>query len=130
MKPPAFDQAAFQATMARLGSNADQGKPVPGFDPVLHRDVIADSIKGRKIVDYKIALESMGFRFIPPDKLTRYPSGEPHTEGEWRNPRLRMAFTEHEVLAWFASSEEFVTWVQRAVLKKQMRRSGLVMPPR
>lgn len=129
MKRPAFDAAEFQATLARLKAGTDYGSDKNRvFDPVLHRDVIAESVKGRKIENYKVALEAMGFRYIPPTHLPPYPNGSMHTEGEWRCSRYRMAFTDNEVLAWFASPEELVKWVQRAVLKKQMQRAGLVMP--
>jgi hypothetical protein len=113
-----------------MAEGLDHGmtKIMPGFDPALHAEVMAESIRGRKIEDYRVALESFGFGYVPANRLLPYVSGQLHSEGEWRSPSLRMALAESEVLAWFSSPEDFVKWLQRTLMQRRMKRSGLVMP--
>lgn len=115
MVKPGFDGAEFRATLERMTSGTDHGISVtqPSFDPALHRDVTADAVAGRKIDDFKQALEALGFLFWPANKLLPYADGTPHAEGEWRcGGPPRMAFTVTDVLSMFPGGpQELHEWV-------------------
>lgn len=130
-----FSHDEFVATIARLRAemgHGDTGTLRPDFDPRLDRDVRSDAVKGRKIQDYKVALEAIGFRYTPADKLPPYRDQffrivGFHAEGEWRFERMRLAFTDREILQRFASPEEFVTWMEKVVTAKRLAASGLYL---
>ena len=120
-----FDPEAFERTMRALkeGTSAADVPARPLFDPVQHRNVVEDAIHGRRIEDYRMALERGGFTFwpkgtIPPGceatSLTEPP--RPLLEGQWRRPadrklNRRLALTDAQVTAWFSSPEEFWRWL-------------------
>jgi hypothetical protein len=130
-----FNPSEFAATIERLRASmghGDMGTLRPDFDPKLDADVAADAVRGRRIEDYKVALEALGFRYTPAERLPPYRDqwGRVvgfHTDGEWRCERLRAAFTDREVLRRFASPEEFVTWMEQVVTAKRLAASGLYL---
>jgi hypothetical protein len=125
-----FDAEAFGRTLARMAQEQDHGStnPRPLFDGQLHKDVVDDAIHGRKIADYRTALEAGGFAWYPPASLPAWNTGQPRTEGEWRNPKLRLAFTASEITARFETPEVFFQWLEHHRLKLRAARLGLALP--
>lgn len=115
--------------MERLseGRGFGDGNLRPSFDPKLHRDVVAETIRGRKIGDYRQALEAHGFRFYPPERLPRWNNGQQRTEGEWRSERTRLALTEQEVLM-HETPQKFWEWVEKVKLQRRAARSRIYLP--
>jgi hypothetical protein len=126
MKPPSFNQAEFAATLDRMKGGTDHSLVpfAPRFDPILRREVQADAIAGRKIDDYHRALESQGFMFWSPERLPPLRDGRVRTEGEWRNRRLRMGFTDSDILTMFPGGpQEFFEWCNAQKLKLRIQAS-------
>ena len=124
-----FNSAEYHATLVRMlaGQDAAAENPQPGFDPQLYRDVRAEAVRGRRIEDYRPALEAEGFEFFPARALSTWADGQPKTEPEWRSRRLRMAFTETDILTMFRGPEDFCQWCERQQMERRMRASGLVL---
>lgn len=127
----AFNQAEFNATLERVARGEDHGQenPQPGFDARLHRDVRADAVRGRKIEDYRTALEAQGFEYCPVEAMLPWEDGTPKTDAEWRSRRLRLAFTETDILTMFRGPEDFFVWCEKQKLMRRAAKSGLVIPP-
>ena len=124
--------AAFQRIAERRGHG--DGKIRPDFDPVLSRDVVDACLSGRKIENYRPALEHFGFRYTPPERLPPYDDGRFRDVGEWRNPRaLRangargLAFTDHDILSQFPSPEAFATWMEKHNTAARLAAVGLFL---
>jgi hypothetical protein len=100
----------------------------PEIDPQMRKEVIAAFVRGRKIEDYKAVLEHWGFAFVPREKLPPWTTGTRRTEGEWRSVRLRMAFTDTDVLAGWPSPADFDAWIRKYIQRKQAARAGIVLP--
>ncbi len=124
------DEAALRATLERIRRGQDHGLDTirPRFDPQVYADVVDDAVHGRRIEDYKQALEKAGFRYYSPRELPLWADGKERTEGEWRHVGLRLAFTENEIVSKFASAEDFWTWLQRYGMRHRAARSGLILP--
>ncbi len=133
MAAPKPDLAEFARTLERVAADQDLGdwsNPAPKFDPKLHKDVRDDAIHGRKIEDYRQALERHGMRYIPAHRLGFWNNMTPHTEGQWVHPDydLKLAFTETDVLSMFPlGAEELFTWIQEQKTRLAARRAGLVL---
>jgi len=125
-----LDMPQFLETLGRMAQGRDHGSVPqrPDKDAKVERDVIDSFVQGRKIEDYKQALEYHGFIYVPADRLPTLRDGTRATEGQWRSVSLRMAFTENEVLAHFPRGpEEFDVWCQ-GQLRARAARSGLILP--
>lgn len=128
-KRPKFDQAEFLRTLDRMKEGSDLGEGIlaPAFDPKQALEITEAAIAGRKIEDYKPALENNGFTFYPANRLPLWSTGAPRREGEWRNTRLQLAFAEKEVLAWFRSPEDFANWVDAHRTSMRAASAGLAL---
>lgn len=116
-----FDQAEFTNTLdrLRLNPNVDVGQNArPVIDLRAQAEHMAEAISGRKIGDYKQALERGGFGFIPAANLPRLQNGKRPTAGQWRNPRLRAALTNYDVVSWFATPKDLWTWIESRLRPK------------
>lgn len=123
-----FDPAEFARTIGRVAQGQGHGdvNQTPAFDPKLRKEYVEAAIAGRKIEDYRPALENLGFKFIPADRLRRYDNGAKHAEGEWRNENVRLAFTDADILGGFPGGpEEFATWVEELKTKRRLQAMGL-----
>ena len=71
--PPSkqFNPEEFAATIARVSQGTDHGiaNQRPDYDHKQAREFKASAVGGRKIADYKPALEAMGFTFVPAEYL-------------------------------------------------------------
>ena len=132
-------ETMFQDSMSRIRSGADYGefKTRPNFDPKQDREFREEMIGGRKIDDFKRALENAGFVWIPRERLPLYDNGQPHAEGEWHlrtRPEhygLRLAMTNGDILAWFPGGPvEFWHWFQETVQQARASAAGLVIAQR
>jgi hypothetical protein len=125
---PRFDEAAFGETLARIARGQDHGSvnQTPAFDPKLRREHLEAAISGRKIIDYRAALENTGFSFVPAKYLPRI-DGRLQKDDLWRNTQLRLAFTEDEILGGFPGPEEFVTWIEECRLRRRAQMAGLLL---
>lgn len=117
----------FEASLDRARRGITDAPMRPNFDPKLHSDVVADAVKGRKIADYKQALEALGFRYVQAHQLAPYPTGRPHEHGEWRCNQLRLAWTDQEILTFFKTPQELVEYVNKYQLKRRAARSGILL---
>jgi hypothetical protein len=128
-----FDPAEFARTVERVADGedlVDWSNPAPKFDPQIHRDVRADAIRGRKIEDYRQALEYHGLKYIPAHRLGVWNNMTPHTEGQWVHPDfdLQLAFTESDILSMFPlGAEELHEWITEQKRMLSARRAGLVL---
>lgn len=125
-----FNPAEFAATLQRVAGGVDHGQSnaQPAFDAAMHAEVVEACLQGRKIEDYKQALESQGFSYYPPALLARWGNGERKTEGEWRNTQMKMAFTDRDVLSCFITPESLWTWCETQRLMRKAALAGLVLP--
>ena len=125
-----LNPAEFAATLARMRERSDAAfeNPQPGFDPYLYREVRADAAQGRNPADYKTAMEAQGFEFLPVEALLPWDDGKPKTEGEWRSSRLRLAFTESDLVTMFRGPEDFFLWCEKLKLQKRAAKSRLLIP--
>ena len=128
-----FDPEAFARTMRALkdGTSAADVPARPLFDPVQHRNVVEDAIHGRRIEDYRVALERGGFTFWPKGSIplgctAMSPTEPPRPllEGQWRRPadrklNRRLALTDAQVTAWFATPEELWKWLENLATTEQ-----------
>lgn len=126
-------QQEFAETLGRIRDSKDHSleNQRPGFDPVLHRDVVADAKHGRTIEMYRRALERLGFRYYSARELGPYVDGQPRAEGEWRfrMGQLRLAFTSDEICAKYPGGpEEFYTEVDRWQVQERARQAGIILP--
>jgi hypothetical protein len=137
MLPSQFDQREFAEAMSRLAegtSPADQPMR-PGFDLQQHLEVVAESVHGRRIDDFKVALERAGFTLyhkgaIPPGCGSRHLLDPPRPllEAQWRRPADRvygtnLAMTEAQVCSWFESPEAFWTWMTGLVRQWRVKQA-------
>lgn len=125
-----FNPVEFGATLARMREGADAAyeNPQPGFDSRAHREILGDAARGRNPADYKMALEAQGFEFVAAQALLPWEDGRPKTEGEWRSFRLKLAFTESDLLTMFRGPEDFFLWCEKLKLKRRAARSRLLVP--
>ena len=127
-----FDAAEFSATMDRLrnGQGFGDGPVRPDFDPAQHREMLSDAVHGRRIEDYRQALERAGFRYYPTGSIppgceaSGFMPDRPLVEGQWRRPPSRhiktpLAMTDAQVTAWFSGPEEFWKWMQELATKER-----------
>jgi len=121
-----FDQAEFAAAMERIaeGTSPADVPMRPPFDWRQHLDVVDECRHGRKVDDYKQALERAGFvrwpaGSIPPGCQSRgsFDPPRPLMEAQWRRPADRnlpnLAITDDQVVSWFSSPEEFWQWLMK-----------------
>jgi hypothetical protein len=133
--PAPFNPEEFARTMQALkeGTSAADSPMRPTFDPVQHREVVAEAVHGRRIEDFRQALERAGFVYwpansIPPGCESTNPlePSRPIVEGQWRRipdarlPR-RLALKEAQVLAWFSGPEELWTWLRTMANQTRVR---------
>lgn len=127
-----FNPAEFSATMDRLrnGQGFGDGPVRPDFDPLQHREHVTEAVHGRRVEDYRQALERAGFRYYPMGSI---PPGceasgampdRPLIEGQWRRPPSRhiktaLALTDAQVTSWFSGPEEFWRWMQEMATKER-----------
>lgn len=137
-----FDYDAFRASLDRVRSGKDKtDAPVrPGFDPKLAKDVHDDARQGRKIEDYKQALDYLGWKFCTVAELGPVMFGERgpvmRTEGEWRNlrhaakyPDIRSAFTSNQICEMFPDGpKQFFEWYSERFERARAKAAGLIIP--
>lgn len=130
MARPRFDPAEFMKTLERMTRNQDAAfeNPKPDFDAKLHREVVAQAVRGRRIEDYKQVLSAFGFLYFPAGRLPPFVDGSRRKDGEWRSARLQMAFTENDILANYSGAEDFAKWCERQVMQKRAAKAGIVLP--
>ena len=131
-----FNPEEFSRTMAALrdGTSAADAPLRPAFDPAQHREVVQDAVHGRRIEQFKQALERAGFTYWPPNTI---PPGcestnpleppRPLVEGQWRRPAdrqlpKRLALTEAQITAWFFGPEEFWKWLTGMANQEKIRK--------
>jgi hypothetical protein len=126
---PAYYTPEFWQTLERIRQGTDHGneKLRPDFDPKLAKDVAEHFIRGRKIDAYRPALERAGFTFYHPSQLPPLAGGGPRLEGEWRNARMRLAFTDRDILGSsdFSNPQEFAEWIAKVKLARRLAAQGL-----
>lgn len=124
--PSRFDPEEFQRTMEALrdGTSAADMVARPEFDAAQARNFVEDAQHGRRIEQYRSALERGGFTYwpkgaIPPGCEARSPFEPPRPllVGQWRRPADRklpkpLALTDAQVVAWFATPEELWSWLK------------------
>jgi len=134
-----FNQEEFARTMQAIkdGTSAADSPARPAFDPVQHREVVAESQHGRRIEQFKQALERAGFVYwpantIPPgcESTNPFEPSRPILEAQWRRPAdrklpKRLALTESQVTAWFSGPEEFWRWIKDMSQQEQIRQHRL-----
>jgi hypothetical protein len=130
-----FDPEEFERTMKALkdGTSCADVPARPLFDPAQYRNVVEDAVHGRRVEDFKVALERGGFVFfpkgsIPPGCESTNPLEPPRplVEGQWRRAAdrklpMRLAFTDNQVVAWFSTPEEFWRWLMDLSTKEQLQ---------
>lgn len=134
-EPAPFNPEEFARTLQALkdGTSAADAPMRPGFDPIQHREVVAEAQHGRRIEDYRQALERAGFTYwpansIPPGCESTNPlePSRPLVEGQWRRPadaRLprRLALTDSQVTAWFSGPEDLWKWLKDMANQTRVR---------
>ena len=129
-----FNPEEFERTMQALrdGTSAADMPVRPMFDPVQHRNVVEESVHGRRIENYRTALERAGFVFypkgsIPPGCQSTNPLEPPRPimTGQWRRlpsgTLQGLAFTDDQILSWFQTPEDFWRWIKDMTTKPQMQ---------
>jgi hypothetical protein len=123
--PAPFNPEEFARTLQAIktGTSAADSPMRPAFDPLQHREVVEEAVHGRRIEDFRQALERAGFAYWPANSI---PTGcestnplepsRPLVEGQWRRPadkRLprRLALTDSQVTAWFQNPEDLWQWL-------------------
>lgn len=133
--PAPFNAEEFARTLQAIkdGTSAADTPMRPGFDPIQHREVVAEAQHGRRIEDYRRALERAGFTYwpansIPPGCESTNPlePSRPLVEGQWRRPadaRLprRLALTDSQVTAWFTGPQELWEWLKQLANQTRIR---------
>jgi hypothetical protein len=139
MSEPRFDPEEFERTMRALkeGTSCADMVARPAFDPVQQREVVADAQHGRRVEQFKQALERAGFAYwpansIPPGCESTNPlePSRPILEGQWRRPAdkqlpKRLALTDAQVTAWFSNPQEFWRWMTGMVNQERIRQHQL-----
>jgi hypothetical protein len=134
----AFNPAEFSATMDRLrnGQGFGDGPVRPEFDPAQHREMVSEAVHGRRIDEFRQALERAGFKFYPAGSI---PPGceangtmpaRPLVEGQWRRPPTRnlktpLAMTDAQVTSWFTGPEELWKWLTGMATKERAKAKRL-----
>ena len=130
-----FDPEEFARTMQALrdGTSAADTPLRPAFNPIQHREVVDEAQHGRRIEQFKQALERAGFTYwpansIPPGCESTNPLEPPRplVEAQWRRPAdrqlpKRLAMTEAQVTAWFSGPEEFWRWITTMANQERIR---------
>lgn len=131
MRPSkSLNHQEFAATLARMAGSKDHGQMVarPKFDFKEAQERAKESGKGRKVADYKIALEHEGFTYVPKHCLPPFQNGFPQPVGLWRNDGMKLALTDDDVVGWFETPEELVRWVEKERMTRRLSRAGLHAP--
>lgn len=136
-EPAPFNPEEFARTMQALkeGTSSADTPMRPDFDPLQHREVVAEAVHGRRIEDYRQALERAGFVYwpahsIPPGCESTNPlePSRPLVEGQWRRPadaRLprRLALTDANVTSWFSGPEDLWKWLSELANQQRVRQN-------
>lgn len=134
--PSQFNPEEFAATMSAIKDGTSPADDVarPDFDAVQYQQAVSEGQHGRRIDQYKQALERAGFTFWPRGSIPPGCEGtnileppRPLMEAQWRRPadrRLpkRLAFTEAQIPAWFATPEELWKWLENLANAEQANR--------
>jgi len=139
ISPEPFNPEEFARTMQALKEGTSPADMVarPAFDPIQHREVVAEAVHGRRIEQFTQALERAGFTYWPAHSIPRgcestnpLEPSRPLVEGQWRRPPdrklpKRLALTEAQVTAWFSGPEEFWRWIKDMSQQEQIRQHRL-----
>lgn len=139
--PSQFDPESFAATMAALkdGTSAADEVARPGFDPGQYKQAVEEGHHGRRIEQYRMALERAGFAYWPKGSIppgcegTEFEPPRPLLEGQWRRPPnrflpMRLALTETQIPAWFSTPEEFWKWYMNLANAEKAKKARPASP--
>ena len=133
-----FNPEEFERTVQALreGTSAADSPSRPPFDPYQARQVAAEAVHGRRIEDYRRALERAGFTYWPAGMIPPGCEGNPLepprplTVGQWRRPAdgkipKRLALTDDQITAWFHGPEELWRWLTDMANAQKIRQAKL-----
>lgn len=112
---------AFEATMDRVVQKLDYGyeNQRPTIDPKQQAEFLAEHGGGKTDERFHQALGYHGFVWWTVDRLALLP-GPLKTEGEWRNDRMKLAYTPNDLTTgWPAGPEAFDRFIREEKLKRQ-----------
>jgi len=122
-----YNPTMLAEALRRIEDGTDHGNQVqrPDFDPRERRESEKEAANGRKAEVFHAVLERQGYTWWPArevqaravaagtERIVMPGEAAPVTEGQWRNGKLRSAFTETDVLAMFQTPEDFARWARR-----------------
>lgn len=114
---------AYRATMDRVASKLDYGyeDPRPALDTKQQREFLEEASQGKNDEPYRQALEHHGFKWYPLEKLALMPGTTLKTEGEWRNDRLKLAYTPRDLTTGFPQGpEQFDRYLREEKMRLQV----------
>jgi len=112
---------AYEATMDRVVTKLDYGvqDQRPGIDEQQRREFLAEHSDGKTDESFRQALSYHGFVWWPVERLALLP-GPLKTEGEWRNDKLKLAYTPSDLTTgWPGGPEAFDRYIREEKLKRQ-----------
>jgi len=103
-------EGAFQLTKDRIERKLDYGyeNQRPDFDPKQAKEFLDALGQGKDDEAYRQCLEYHGFRWYPLEQIiaSDLPGAAGKKEGEWRNGRLKLAFTPRDLATGFPMGPE------------------------
>lgn len=127
-------EGALGLSLDRVRRGEDHGEfnVRPDFDPKQAAELQAEQRDGRTVEAYRPVLEHFGFVWREIQQLPALEGNEfrtdlvYRTEGEWRHPRLKLAFTPTDLTTGFPGGPESLhTYLQDQVLAAKSRAGRL-----
>lgn len=113
-------RGSFEATMDRVTQKLDYGvtNPRPDIDEKQRQEFLAEHGDGKTDEAFHQALKYHGFVWWTLERLALLP-GPLKTEGEWRNDKLKLAYTPSDLTTgWPGGPEAFDRFVREEKLKR------------
>ena len=114
-------RGAYEATMDRVVQKLDYGyeNQRPAIDEKQRQEFLAEHGDGKSDEAFRQALSYHGFVWWPVERLALLP-GPLKTEGEWRNDKLKLAYTPNDLTTgWPGGPEDFDRFLREEKLKRQ-----------
>jgi len=101
-------EGALALTLDRVKAGTDHGQfnVRPEMDIKQQADLLAQQADGRQAEIYRQCLEYHGFRWHDLETLPMLEGGVARTSGEWRHPRMQLAFTPQDLVSGFPLGPE------------------------
>lgn len=114
---------ALHETVDRVRRDADYGiqNQRPDLDEKQQKEFRAEQGDGKTSEAFEQALRYHGFDWWPLERLATLPTTAVKTEGEWRNEKLQLAYTPHDLTMSFRGGpQDFDRFIREERLRRRV----------